>query len=111
MLRAYKYRLYPTAEQAEFFSKSFGCCRVAYNRTLDYMSMMWCGAGVGVNFYGAKTQLVALKEIYPWFGEVNSQSLQYAVICIGNLVLYLHRYLIKEIISICTASMRCVYSY
>ena len=79
MLRAYKYRLYPTADQAEFFSKSFGCCRVAYNRTLDYMSMMWCGGGVGVSYYGAKTQLVSLKEIYPWFGEVNSQSLQYAV--------------------------------
>ena len=79
MLRAYKYRLYPTQEQAEFFSKSFGCCRVAYNRTLDYMSMMWCGAGVGVSYYSAKAQLVALKEFYPWFGEVNSQSLQYAV--------------------------------
>ena len=79
MLKAYKYRLYPTAEQTEFFSKSFGCCRVAYNRTLDYMSMMWCGSGVGVSYYGAKTQLVALKEIYPWFGEVNSQALQHVV--------------------------------
>ena len=79
MLRAYKYRLYPTAEQAEFFSKSFGCCRVAYNRTLDYMSMLWCGAGVSVSRFGAQEQLTSLKEIYPWFGEVNSQSLQYAV--------------------------------
>jgi putative transposase len=43
------------------------------------MSMMWCGAGVGVSYYSAKAQLVALKEFYPWFGEVNSQSLQYAV--------------------------------
>lgn len=79
MLRAYKYRLYPTAEQVEFFSKSFGCCRFAYNRTLDYMSMMWCGSGVGVSYYGAKTQLVALKEIYPWFSEVSAQALQHAV--------------------------------
>lgn len=79
MLRAYKYRLYPTADQAEFFSKSFGCCRVTYNRTLDYMSMLWCGAGVSVSKFGAQEQLISLKEIYPWFGEVNSQSLQYAV--------------------------------
>lgn len=79
MLRAYKYRLYPTSEQAEYFSKSFGCFRVVYNRTLDYMSMMWCGAGVSVSRFGAQEQLVSLKEVYPWLDEVNSQSLQYAV--------------------------------
>lgn len=79
MLRAYKYRLYPSTEQAEFFAKSFGCCRVVYNRTLDYMSMMWSGCGVNVERLGAQAQLPSLKEIYPWLGEVNSQSLQYAV--------------------------------
>ena len=79
MLRAYKYRLYPTAEQAEFFARSFGCCRVAYNRTLDYMSMFWIGKQESVSYFVAKRQLVALKAIYPWLDEVNSQSLQYAV--------------------------------
>ena len=79
MLRAYKYRLYPTVEQAEFFSRSFGCCRVAYNRTLDYMSMYWIGGGNSVSRFAAQAQLVALKEIYPWLDEVNSQSLQYVV--------------------------------
>jgi len=79
MLRAYKYRLYPTAEQAEFFAKSFGCVRVAYNRTLDYMSMYWIGGGNSVSRFAAQAQLVMLKEVYPWIGEVNSQSLQYAV--------------------------------
>ena len=79
MLRAYKYRLYPTAEQTEFFAKSFGCCRVAYNRTLDYMSMFWIGGGNSVSRFAAQAQLVMLKEVYPWIGEVNSQSLQYAI--------------------------------
>ena len=79
MLRAYKYRLYPTPEQAEFFAKSFGCCRVAYNRSLDYMSMFWIGGGNSVSRFAAQAQLIALKEIYPWIGEVNSQSLQYAI--------------------------------
>ena len=32
--RAYKYRLYPTAEQKIFFAKNFGCCRFLYNRML-----------------------------------------------------------------------------
>ena len=79
MLKAFKYRLYPTAEQAEFFAKSFGCMRFAFNRTLDYMSMFWIGEQRSVSYFDAKRQLVALKEIYPWIGEVNSQSLQYAV--------------------------------
>lgn len=79
MLRAYKYRLYPTPGQAEFFEKSFGCCRMVYNRTLDYMSMLWIGGGNSVSRLAAQAQLVALKEIYPWIGEVNAQSLQYAV--------------------------------
>lgn len=31
MIRAYKYRLYPNKAQQEFFTKSFGCARWAYN--------------------------------------------------------------------------------
>ncbi|MEK3936534.1 IS200/IS605 family element RNA-guided endonuclease TnpB [Sporosarcina sp. FSL W7-1349] len=34
MLKAYKYRLYPNAEQKEFFAKSFGCVRFIYNQML-----------------------------------------------------------------------------
>ncbi len=31
MIHAYKYRLYPNAEQKAYFAKAFGCCRYAYN--------------------------------------------------------------------------------
>ncbi|WP_228016126.1 helix-turn-helix domain-containing protein [Synechocystis salina] len=31
MLRATKYRIYPTAEQELHFRRSFGCYRFAYN--------------------------------------------------------------------------------
>lgn len=34
-LKAYKYRIYPTEEQAIFFAKSFGCARKVYNLMLD----------------------------------------------------------------------------
>lgn len=34
MLKAYKYRLYPTKEQQEFFAKSFGSVRFIYNQML-----------------------------------------------------------------------------
>ncbi|WP_096550782.1 IS200/IS605 family element RNA-guided endonuclease TnpB [Ureibacillus thermosphaericus] len=34
MLRAYKYRIYPTKEQEEYLSKVFGCVRFIYNKML-----------------------------------------------------------------------------
>jgi len=32
--RAFKYRFYPTGEQAAELSRTFGCVRVVWNRTL-----------------------------------------------------------------------------
>ena len=34
MLRAYKYRIYPTEEQKGLLAKTFGCCRFVYNWAL-----------------------------------------------------------------------------
>ncbi|WP_407651339.1 helix-turn-helix domain-containing protein [Denitrificimonas halotolerans] len=34
VLKAYKYRLYPTAEQQVFFAKSLGCARFVCNKVL-----------------------------------------------------------------------------
>lgn len=34
MLKAYKYRIYPTKEQEEYFAKVFGCVRFIYNKML-----------------------------------------------------------------------------
>ncbi|RHC71009.1 hypothetical protein DW831_20270 [Bacteroides uniformis] len=35
MLRAYKYRIYPTEDQKVFLAKTFGCCRFVYNWALN----------------------------------------------------------------------------
>lgn len=34
MLKAYKYRIYPSREQKLFFAKTFGCVRFVYNKML-----------------------------------------------------------------------------
>ena len=34
-LKEYKYRIYPTASQIVFFTKTFGCCRLFWNKILD----------------------------------------------------------------------------
>jgi len=35
MLKAYKYRIYPTDSQKEFFAKNFGCARLIWNVMLS----------------------------------------------------------------------------
>ena len=49
MLRAYKYRLYPTAEQRDFLAQTFGNVRRVYNLALDMRCMFWDGAGQSVS--------------------------------------------------------------
>ena len=39
--RAYKYRFYPTPEQAEQLTRTFGCVRYVYNRALAERSRAW----------------------------------------------------------------------
>ena len=41
MLRAYRYRIYPSEEQKILFAKTFGCCRVVYNWALDVKKKLW----------------------------------------------------------------------
>ena len=35
MVKAFKYRIYPNAEQREYFAKTFGSTRFIYNRMLN----------------------------------------------------------------------------
>jgi putative transposase len=39
--RAYRYRFYPTPEQAHMLSRTFGCVRLVYNRALDVRTAAW----------------------------------------------------------------------
>ena len=41
MKRAYKYRFYPTPEQAKQLARTFGCVRYVYNRALTERSRAW----------------------------------------------------------------------
>ena len=80
MLRAYKYRIYPTYEQKVLFAKTFGCVRVVYNWGLDIKSNLYKekkeSIGVVALTNRMKSELKAEKE---WLKEVNSQSLQTAL--------------------------------
>ncbi len=41
MKRAYRYRFYPSPEQAEQLNRTFGCVRVVFNRALGERTRAW----------------------------------------------------------------------
>lgn len=76
MLKAYKYRLYPTNQQAELINKHIGSVRFLYNLALETKQKAWAGNRVNINRYDLSHQLIDLKNECSWLKEVNSQSLQ-----------------------------------
>jgi putative transposase len=79
MLKAYKYRLSPTIKQAELLNKHIGSVRFLYNLALETKQKAWGGNRVNLNRYDLQVQLKDLKKDLPWLTEVNSQSLQSAL--------------------------------
>ena len=77
MLRAYKYRIYPTDEQKVLFAKTFGCCRFVYNWALNLKITAYKERKETLgNVYLTNLMKSELKVAHEWLSEVNSQSLQ-----------------------------------
>jgi putative transposase len=76
MLKAYKYRLYPTKNQADQFNQHIGSCRFVYNWALDQKIKAYEQTGKSVSRYTLNKLIPSLKTNSPWLSEVNSQSLQ-----------------------------------
>lgn len=85
MIKAYKYRLYPTKAQEELLLKHFGCVRYIYNWGLDYKTKYYKETNKNIGYMqlsGKNGALSKLKKENEWLKEVNSQSL---VSALGNL--------------------------
>lgn len=80
MLRAYKYRIYPTDEQKVLFAKTFGCCRFVYNWALNLRIEAYKSDKRRVPYKEIQDCMVnELKAEHDWLKEVNSQSLLYSL--------------------------------
>lgn len=76
MLRAYKYRIYPTDEQKVLFAKTFGCCRFVYNWALNLKIEAYKQDKKYVTYKEVQDRMVnELKKGNQWLTEVNSQAL------------------------------------
>ena len=81
MLKAYKYRIYPTKIQKTLIEKHFGSTRFLYNYFLDYRQKEYAKGNKKVGYMITQSELTKLKKLdeYKWLNECGSQSLQMAL--------------------------------
>ena len=80
MLKAYKYRIYPTADQAILMSKHFGCCRYLYNWALEEKQKHYAKTKKSISGFDLVKKLPKLKQEKEWLSEVCAQSMQRSVL-------------------------------
>src|SRR5436305_2117749 len=79
--KPYKYRMYPTEEQANILARTFGCCRYAYNWALRARTDAFFQRGERLYYNQLAGMLTDLKkqEETAWLSEVSSVPLQQAL--------------------------------
>ncbi|MGB3401583.1 MAG: RNA-guided endonuclease TnpB family protein [Microcoleaceae cyanobacterium] len=76
MLKATKYRIYPTKEQRQHLAQSFGCCRFAWNYALNLTNETYKATGKGLSRFAIQKEITQLKRLHEWMKEPYSQCLQ-----------------------------------
>src|SRR5919204_4557945 len=76
--RAFKFRFYPTPEQAAELARTFGCVRLVYNMALQARTEAWTLRQERVNYNATSAMLTAWKktEELAYLNEVSSVPLQ-----------------------------------
>ena len=87
MLKAYKYRIYPTNEQKALLAKSFGSARWFYNHALSLTSQTYKKTGKGLSRNEIIKLLPGLKKEYEWLSEPPSQVLQQVALDLSSAFL------------------------
>ncbi|MFD8527932.1 RNA-guided endonuclease InsQ/TnpB family protein [Streptosporangium canum] len=79
--RAFKFRFYPTPEQAEELARTFGCARLVYNKALEERTRAYTLEGRKVSYVESSAALTEWKrtEELAFLNEVSSVPLQQAL--------------------------------
>ena len=80
MLKAYKYRLYPTETQKQCINQHIGANRFVYNLALETKNQAYAGNRKNISCFELMRQLTELKKECVWLREVDSQSLQQSIL-------------------------------
>lgn len=74
MLKAFKYRLYPTPDQIVSINKTMGVTRFVYNLALETKIRAYKDAFVNLSVYDLQKQFTQLRHEYDWIKEVGQES-------------------------------------
>lgn len=75
MLRAYKYRLYPTSAQQKQIDQAMSICRYVYNIGLETKIRAWQSSRINLSAYDLQKQLTEAKKEFPWLCQASSNAL------------------------------------
>jgi len=76
MMKAYRFRLYPTVEQSKQLDQHIGSCRFVYNWALDQKIKTYEQTKKSISHFDLDKKLPDLKIEKPFLKDVNAQSLQ-----------------------------------
>lgn len=79
MIKAYKYRIYPTIAQKVLLDKHLNCCRFIYNLALETKEYAYKSQRVRLSSYDLQKQMTQLRKEYNWLREVSYGSLANAI--------------------------------
>jgi len=88
--KAYRYRFYPSTEQATQLARTFGSTRFVYNHFLRIRTDAWFNEQKRLNYSDTSSLLTQLKRNpeFTWLSEVSSvpvqQSLRHLQTAFGN---------------------------
>lgn len=77
--KAYKFRIYPTEEQAIQIDKTIGSSRFIFNHFLELWKQTYKETGKGLTYNKCSSQLTIFKKNLPWLKEVDKFALQNAL--------------------------------
>ncbi|MES9543594.1 RNA-guided endonuclease TnpB family protein [Actinomadura sp. NPDC000600] len=79
--RGFRYRFYPTAEQAAELSRTFGCVRLVYNKGLEERTRAWNGERRRISYAQSSAALTQWKKTpeLAFLAEVSCVPLQQAL--------------------------------
>jgi putative transposase len=84
VVKGYKYRIYPTDEQKQYFEKSFGCIRYIYNWGLERKLAEYEATKKSLSYFELQKELTIIRRELTWLQEVGSDSLQYSLRHLDN---------------------------
>ena len=84
MLKAYKYRIFPSEEQQNVMASIFGQVRFVYNLGLETKIAAYAGNKKNLTCFDLNKQITELKEDLTWLKQTPSQALQMSMRNLDN---------------------------